>query len=238
MNLDHCFRKHRVRSLQGGWTLAELLIVIVIIAILAIMFLLVNWKRNIYRAQDANRKTDLAQIRRAFEEYYNDHECYPSFDILATCDGDGLAPYLAKIPCDPTTLEPYKYEPDSASNVCLGNRVCTKLQDWADPDITTLGCHPENGCGWGAFWNYCLATGTTVTAPNFIPGLSPTPSPSPTPAYSGSYACRPGTMAGGQVVSDGTCNNVGDPAAYGCPRSFAEMDCQGLCGDPGQWCNQ
>lgn len=232
------FVRNKRISPQEGWTLAELLIVVVIISILAILFLLVSWKRNIYRAQDAQRKTDIASIRRAFEEYYNDNGCYPSMVILNSCEGDALAPYLAKIPCDPTTQEPYKYQPDSETNLCMGNRVCAKLQDWADPDITTLGCHPQNGCGWGAFWNYCLATGTTVTAPGFNPDLTPTPSPSPTPAYFGPYACRPGIIAGGQVVVSGTCNNVGDPASFDCPRSFAESDCQDLCGDPDYWCAQ
>lgn len=227
------------RSSHSGWTLAELLIVVVIIAILAVLFLLVNWKRNIFRAQDAQRKSDVANIRRAFEEYYNDNGCYPAMDVLDSCGSTAsvVAPYLAKIPCDPTTNEPYKYQPDSDTNVCLGNRVCTKLQDWHDPDITTLGCHAENGCGWGAFWNYCLATGTTVTAPGFDPSVSPTPSPTPTPAYFGPYACRPGTMAGGIPVSSGTCNNVGTPETFGCPRSWAESNCQGMCTlDSSYWC--
>lgn len=234
-------RRHRPLAVfQSGWTLAELLIVVVIIAILAIMFLLINWKRNIFRAQDARRKTDIANIRRAFEEYYNDNGCYPSMDVLSTCGSETspLKSYLRKIPCDPTTQEPYKYQPDSDTNMCLGNRVCTKLQDWSDPDITTLGCNAQEGCGWGAYWNYCLATGTTVTAPGFNPLITSTPSPSPTPAYDGEYACRPGTLAGGQVVGSGTCNRVGDPSAFGCPRSFAEADCQGLCGDSGYWCAQ
>lgn len=238
LNYREYFCRMKRFKKQRGWTLAELLIVVAIIAILAVLFLLVSWKRSVYRAQDAQRKTDIANVRRAFEEYYNDNSCYPSMDILDSCGGNALDPYLAKIPCDPTTSEPYKYQPDSDTNVCLGNRVCAKLQDWADPDITTLGCHPQNGCGWGAFWNYCLATGTTVTAPGFDPGATPTPSPSPTPAYYGPYACRPGTMSGGEVVTSGTCNNVGTPQDYGCPRSWAEPDCQGLCGLPSNWCAQ
>lgn len=223
---------------EEGWTLAELLIVVAVIAILSVMFLLINWKRNIFRAQDAQRKSDLSDIRRSFEEYYNDNGCYPTLTILDTCEGTGLAPYLAKIPCDPTTREPYKYKPDSETNTCIGYRVCAKLQDWADPDITTLGCHPTNGCGWGAYWNYCLATGATVTAPGFDNGATPTQGPSPTPSYAGNYACRPGIISGGQVVSPGTCNNVGNPAEFGCPASFAENDCKGLCGDADYWCAQ
>jgi len=209
---------HTSASRQDGWTLMELLIVIAIIAILALIGLLVNWKKSIFRANDARRKTDLANIRRSFEEYYNDHNCYPSLTVLDTCDGTALAPYLAKIPCDPATKEPYKYEPDDYDNTCLGNRVCAKLQDWYDPDITTLGCDPEEGCGWGAGWNYCLAAGSTVTAPGFTPGLSPTPAPTITPSYEGPFACR-----------NWVCNNVGDPQALGCPRGFGDANCLGLC---------
>lgn len=226
---------------QSGWTLAELLIVIVIISILAVMFLMVNWKRSIFRAQDARRKSDIASVRRAFEEYYNDNGCYPSMNVLDSCGSEtsDIKAYLRKIPCDPTTKEPYKYQPDSETNMCLGNRVCAKLQDWADPDITTLGCHAEQGCGWGAFWNYCLATGTTVTAPGFNPLVTATPSPSPTPSYSGPYACRPGSYAGGVAVSSATCNNVGTPASYDCPMSWAESDCQGYCTlDTTYWCGR
>lgn len=210
----------------AGFTLIELLIVIAILVIVSLIFLLVNWKRSIYRASDARRKTDVTHIRRAFEEYYNDHSCYPALEVLDTCGGVGLAPYLGKIPCDPVTRLPYKYEPDSGVNLCLGNRVCAKLQDVGDSDITTLGCHPTNGCGWGAGWNYCLAMGTTVTAPGFISGATATPGPSPTPMYLGNYACTPG----------GSCNLYDNPAAHGCPVSFAENNCQGLCGNPAYRC--
>mgnify|MGYP001562056353 CR=1 FL=1 len=223
---------------QAGWTLAELLIVVAIIAILALMFLLVNWKRSVYRAQDAGRKTDIANIRRAFEEYYNDHDCYPTLDILNTCEGTGLNPYLSKIPCDPVTNVPYMYKPDSDTNVCIGNRVCAKLEDLADPDIGKLGCDPVTGCGWGAGWNYCLSTGTTVTASGFVPNVSPSPTPIPTPALNGNYACRPGIQIGGIVILSGSCNNVGDPTAFGCQYSFAESDCQNKCGQIVYWCDR
>lgn len=227
---------------QQGWTLSELLIVVSIIAILAVIFLMFNWKRSVYRAHDAQRKTDLVNITRSFEEYFNDNGCYPPVDILNTCSGDGLAPYIAKIPCDPTTFEPYKYKPESDTNLCLGNRVCAKLQDWSDLDITRLGCYAEAGCGWGAHWNYCLATGTTVTpAGGFDPNVTPSPTPTPTPLLLGPNACRRGIQIGGVVVLNGACNNVGDPSVYGCPYSFVESDCQGKCISADQiqyWCAQ
>lgn len=214
----------------------ELLIVVAILGILAIMFLMVNWKRNVYRAMDARRKTDVANIRTAFEEYYNDNECYPPLEVLDNCGSSGmptdpvkpgLAPYLKRVPCDPTTKTPYLYEPDSASNLCTGNRVCTQLQDQHDPDIASIGCDPVQGCGWGSGWNYCLATGTTITAPGFVPGVSPTPMPTPTPFYEGRFACS----------SVGVCGDVGFPPPGGCPRSWNNANCSNMCpGHPELWC--
>lgn len=217
---------------EAGFTLMELLIVVAIIAILAAIMFLVNWRTQIYRANDARRKSDLAEIRRAFEEYYNDHECYPSPDVLKTCGGTDLAPGLRKIPCDPVTGDPYKYEPADGANICMGYRVCAKLMDFSDPDISTLGCHPKNGCGWGMFWNYCLATGTTVVAAGFNPNLEPTPTPlatptpTPTPSYNGHYACVPGGPG---------CNAYDDPAKHGCPASWTECHLD-LCANPANRC--
>lgn len=223
-------------SSSDGWTLTELLIVVAIFAILALIFLLVNWKKNINRAFDARRKADLANIRTAFEQYYNDKECYPPIAVLDNCGSSGtpddpitpgLAPYLKKVPCDPASKTPYLYQPDSQANLCAGNRICTKLSDLSDPDIVSIGCDPVNGCGWGAGWNFCLATGATVTAPGFIPGVSPTPLPSPTPIYEGKFACS----------SSGICGDVGFPPPGGCPRSWIDANCSGMCaGNPQLWC--
>lgn len=223
--LSHFHNDH-----DGGWTLMELLIVVAIIALLAVIFLLGNWKHYIERAQDAKRKTDVAAIRQAFEEYYNDNECYPASTILDNCGGDELSPYLKRIPCDPVSLDPYKFQPDDFSNMCLGNRICTKLRDLGDPDITAIGCHPVNGCGWGEGWNYCLATGTTVTAEGFDPGIpvpTSSPTPLPTPIYDGEFACS----------SAGTCQSVGWPPPAGCGRSWAVANCNNECpGNPQYWC--
>ncbi len=219
-----------------GFTLTEVLVIIAIIAILAAIMLMVNWRVNIYRAQDARRKSDLANIRRAFEEYYNDKQCYPPADVLDTCGASTLSPFLAKIPCDPVSGEPYKYVPENEANVCTGNRLCAKLQDFGDPDIRALGCDGRNGCGWGPYWNYCLATGANVTPADFNPDLPPTPTPSPTPSLFGNYACRKGTIFGGIVIIPGACNDVGDPSFFGCPYSFAESNCQNKCGTASYWC--
>jgi prepilin-type N-terminal cleavage/methylation domain-containing protein len=234
-SMNHTHKKHN----RHGYTLAELLIVVAIIAVIALIFLLMNWRKSLYAGYDAQRKTDLVNIRRAFEEYYNDKGCYPDADILNNCKGNQLDPFIAKIPCDPSTGQPYLYSLQTESNVCLGSRVCAKLQDWSDPDITKLGCDPEQGCGWGAYWNYCVSSGASVTPFEGI-GLdvTPSPSPTPTPSWFGDYACRPGIQVSGIVLMDGQCNNVGSPGAFGCQYSFEESNCQGRCSQISYWCAQ
>lgn len=208
-------------SSSDGWTLTELLIVVAIIAILAAMFLLVNWKQQILKGYDIKRKADLTKIRRSFEEYYNDKNKYPDTASLTNCAGNTLAPYIPKIPCDPTTTEPYLYVLD-AEDGSAGFRVCAKLQNLADPDITDLNCDPVSGCGWGEGYNYCLASGTTVTPPGFTPAASPTP----TSTYAGPYACTPA----------GDCNYYDNPALHGCPVSWAGSCPPGACANPANRC--
>ncbi|MFZ2153124.1 MAG: hypothetical protein WAV41_03645 [Microgenomates group bacterium] len=57
----------------------------------------------INRAQDSQRKKDLARIKVAFEEYFNDRECFPDQTMIdsLTCRGNGFAPWLPNWPCDP-----------------------------------------------------------------------------------------------------------------------------------------
>lgn len=195
---------------KNGFTLAELLIVIAIIAILFVLVTM-NWKRQTDRANDSRRKSDLAKIKRAFEEYYNDHECYPPPTILSNCGSGDLKPYIPEVPCDPVTKLPYKYVPLDDTNYCKGYRALTTLKDFSDPDITALGCSPTNGCGFGAYYNWGISSGTQVAASGFSPNVSPTPS-----LGSGSFACTPA----------GTCNSYGNPVASGCPITYTDPDCR------------
>ena len=191
----------------------EILIVIAIIALI-IAFFLMNFKTQIDKGRDAQRKSDLTAIRKAFEEYYNDHDCYPPADILNNCGGPELQPYLRAIPCDPSSHQPYLYVPES--NICTGYRTCTQLRVDADPDIETLGCNPVTGCGWGAGYNYCISSGVSVVASGFDPMAAPTPTSAPPP---GGYACSPG----------GVCNSYAPPAIWTCPVTFADPNCLNMC---------
>ncbi len=173
-----------------GFTLTELLIVIAIIIIILIV-LLISLRGQIDKANDAKRKADLNRIQKAFEEYFNDRSCYPADTILSNCGGAQLQPYVKAVPCDPVKRQPYLYVVGTPS-LCSGYRVCAKLQNLGDPDITRIGCHPVNGCGFGAGYNYCVAVGVPVNPEGFnpeipVPTEGPTPTPTPIP---GKYGCQ------------------------------------------------
>lgn len=199
--------------MKKGFTLAELLIVVTILMLL-MMAALVSWKTQINRAHDSLRKKHLNDIKRAFEEYYNDNNCYPSADVMDTvedCGSANLQPYLTAVPCDPDTKSPYYYIPINGSNVCQGYRAFTKLLDTKDTDITMLGCNGITGCGFGAGYNYGISSGAPVALPGFDPGVTPNPTQGPQP---GENACS----------STGTCKNYSDPVGAGCPKTWA-TDC-------------
>lgn len=208
-----------------GFTLTELLIVLTLIMLL-LLLIMINWKVQIDKSHDVLRKKDLNDIKRSFEEYYNDKNCYPPLTILTNCNGPELQPYLAAIPCDPDSKLPYKYvamDDTIPPNLCLGFRVLAKLRDISDPDISRLGCNGITGCGFGAGFNYGVSAGGPVALPGFDPGAAPTPTPSPQP---GQYACDP----------NGICNSYGDPVLSGCPVTYAADNCNNACDDPANRC--
>lgn len=204
-----------------GFTLTEILIVVAILIVLILLFLLTNWKTQVTRGYDSKRKGDLQRIRTAFEDYYNDHNCYPAADILANCGGTQMSPYLAKIPCDPVTKIPYQYVPFDTNDLCKGYRILTTLGDTTDPAITQIGCSPSGGCGFvSSAYNWGVSSGALVNQ-----GYIPTPGAG-TPAFGGGYACAPG----------GSCNSYSNPTGFGCPITFADEHCSYQCGNPANWC--
>lgn len=225
---------------QNGFTMTEFLVILALMALLGLL-LLFGFSRHQGRARDARRKADLEKIRIAFEDYYNDHGCYPPANILDNCRGDQLQPYLHQIPCDPFNHTPYVYLPHEG-NQCKGYRVLASLEDNLDPIVGELGCDTACGCGYGEDYNYGISAGMPLVSNSCTPVVVPTPSPTPAPSPGGStptpaasprpspssptdtyYACAP----------DGNCNIYYDPDGAGCPITFAEYTaCQAACGDP------
>lgn len=122
---------------QSGFTLLELLIVIVIIGILALI-IVPGLASGPKRARDAQRKSDLRAVKNALETYYNDNNSYPPGDY------PGLSAYLVTgyiptLPSDPKTSNPaYVYTPapsSCAAGACTSFVLDATLENASDSQI-------------------------------------------------------------------------------------------------------
>jgi prepilin-type N-terminal cleavage/methylation domain-containing protein len=113
-------------SFRKGFTIVELLIVIVVIAILAAISI-VAYNGIQQRARDAERSQELSQLQKALEVYHADMGGYPkcgavpattgpntppalSSGTATSCLTDELVPsYLNAIPVDPTNTGSFVY---------------------------------------------------------------------------------------------------------------------------------
>ncbi len=100
-------------SINRGFTLIELLVVIAVIGILAgAVMAVINPFTQIQKANDTRRKTDLTQIQKALETYYQDNRAYPSssaayqivvkiagLDTIIDWSGTWM-PYMGNLPKD------------------------------------------------------------------------------------------------------------------------------------------
>jgi prepilin-type N-terminal cleavage/methylation domain-containing protein len=213
-------------SARRGFTLAEILIVVMILAFILVLFLLAL-RNQIIKGNDMTRKTDLGKIQKVLEEYYNDKKAYPTTpptSPIANCGSADLVPYINKVPCDPVKKIPYYYISNIIGTLTpqSGYVLCTTLENRSDPDITRVGCHPVVGCGWpgGEGYNYCVSAGATPAEPDFDPdaytpeGESLTPTPTPPWIDDKPWACTPGGLS--------VCNSYDDPIGAGCPFVYTE----------------
>ncbi len=133
-----------MRKSLSGFTIVELLIVIVVIAILATISI-VAFNGVQEKARDSQRRHDIGQLAKALELYYADNNRYPtssgagSTTINAswstTADAswqsiiNALKPYMGNVPSDPTATPNgnvqsagnYNYAYFSAGNYCNGS---------------------------------------------------------------------------------------------------------------------
>ena len=109
----------RERRASGGFTLIELMIVMVLITILAAIGVAM-YGNSITRAKEAALKQDLVEMRKAIDEYYADKNKWPA--DLQTLVSDK---YLRSIPPDPFTQSADTWqtvygEPDPANPASSG----------------------------------------------------------------------------------------------------------------------
>lgn len=208
--------------MKRGFTLIELLIVTSIIAllILTVFFLA---RSQYLKGRDARRKADMHKIQEAVEEYEKDHDCYPDPELV-TCDpGNGLIPYLTKIPCDPATGLSYYYENDGA-NCAKYYRIFVSLENLGDLSITP-------GIGPAGAYNFYLGS---PNAP--VPGSGLVPSPTFTPLPTSGVVCGGLNYFGciNAVCQPIACNAQGTGPV--CQPGYDNPNCSGQCGPPSVEC--
>ena len=113
-----------------GFTLIELIVAIGILGILAMVAIVtLNPFAQFQKANDLRRKSDLAQMQRVLESYYEDNKAYPN---MASCNnvafqiqgdnqdgnnciewGSSWQPYMNLVPKDPVSGVKYAYIPSS-----------------------------------------------------------------------------------------------------------------------------
>lgn len=112
--------KTNIRRGQDGFTLIELMVVILIIGLLATI-VVQNLRSATDKAKRVKAQADISQIKSALDRYYLDAGSYPSSDqglsalIAAPTGGndpkDWGGPYIERIPADPWG-HPYVYQSD------------------------------------------------------------------------------------------------------------------------------
>lgn len=177
---------------KRGFTLVEIMVVIAILAIIFVVVLLaLDPTRSLKKARDAQRRSDLQQIRNALDTYYNDKNCYPqNLDQLAS-----PTVYIKKIPVDPHCISKgdcYVYVINSEescpqwaalfAHLELDGSIFNQSGEATCPIISACGF---NGQSYNANLNFCIflgeldcsVVGDSLSYPTGYGAPTPTPYP-------------------------------------------------------------
>jgi general secretion pathway protein G len=138
------------RNKRTGFTLIELLVAVAILGVLTTVGL-GSFQSSQMKSRDAQRKSDLSQIQKALEMYYNDKGGYPLSIPEAGSEWkdasvSGGALYMKSVPGDPRGGS-YCYESDGTYY-----KIYAKLENKKDPKIITPSssvCTAANGYNYG-----------------------------------------------------------------------------------------
>lgn len=131
-------------ALNRGFTLIELLTVIGILGILASgLLVVINPVGQLQKARDAQRKSDLGQIQKALETYYQDNNGYPSYTGNVSGLSSAIPPlsssYIQSIPTDKTAGRIYYYVSTGQSY-----QLYTALENTSDTQVCGKGTSCPN----------------------------------------------------------------------------------------------
>lgn len=178
--------QNKLKKQQKGFTLLELLIVMVILAILSGLGLMAFGTIQ-QKSRDSKRKQDLISISKSLETYYNDFGEYPNSDavgnIVACGDGGVSCPwgdpwqlyngtlYTSQLPQDPVKSNSYFYLSVPADN---GYYLFAFLENEEDPGVVMNGSIPTFYSGPNCqntddTCNYVIQSSNLVKQPATIP---------------------------------------------------------------------
>jgi len=132
--------------MKKAFTLIELLVVIAIIGILASM-VLVGLNGTRAKARDAERKSDLRQLKAALELYYADQNpnTYKAQATAVTASSTTMGldeNYIKNVPTDPSGTKPYLYQTDADGK---NYAIFAGLENTKDADVKAAGTNPAIG---------------------------------------------------------------------------------------------
>lgn len=204
------------------------MIVLGIIGILVVLVILA-FKTQLFKGNDAKRKGDIDRIKIAVEEYEKDHNCYPQYIVCGIHSDQPVYPYLNNVPCDPITHASYVYTNDGSAVCPKWFKVYTVLENVKDLS-TILGIGPGNA------YNYVQGSGNAPTDIAVEQTAAPSATPygssgSPTPAPSGQddfYGCKSGVCV--PISWDS------DRPGPECDPNYQNSSCYGQCSLPNHEC--
>lgn len=140
-------------STNRGFTLLEIMVSTVIIAVLTVIGV-VSYASVNKRSRDVKRKSDIEQMRSALEMYRADNGFYPAVNTSSFGSVNALSPtlvttYMPVIPTDPNPTLNYWFEATGqAGGQYYGYCICAQLETLAAPSSTCTVALPAT-CNYG-----------------------------------------------------------------------------------------
>ncbi|NTU46932.1 prepilin-type N-terminal cleavage/methylation domain-containing protein [Candidatus Roizmanbacteria bacterium] len=162
-----------------GFTLIEILIAMSIIGLLTLMAT-GSFLSAMKKGRDARRKSELAEIQKALENFYEDYRKYPVYatfpfntqfcDVYPSNCSSARRIYMQRTPNDPISTYTYVYESDGTYYKLYS---CIENDQDVGPGVkTTLDAHNkpvQDSAGYTGTDCHCGACKFGISSPNTTP---------------------------------------------------------------------